>query len=68
MFMTSIRSQWYRLFALGVASLLSMGCAAQTPHSDKPHHTNDGFRNVYPYEQPSFFDFLKWRWNRLWKK
>lgn len=68
MFMTSIRSQWYRLFVLGVAFLFSMGCAAQTPHSDKPHHTKYGFRNVYPYEQPSFFDFLKWRWNRLWKK
>ncbi|MDP6179044.1 MAG: MBL fold metallo-hydrolase, partial [Desulfatiglandales bacterium] len=35
---------------------------------DKPHHTSDGFRNVNMSEQPSFFDFLKWRWGRLWKK
>jgi len=56
------------LLALGIACLFSMTCAAKPPLADKPHHTEDGFRNIYTDGRPSFLDFLKWRWNRLWKK
>ncbi len=52
---------------VGVASLLSMTCAAQRPQTIKPHHTEEGFKNVYIHHEPRFSDFLKWRWNRLWK-
>ncbi|MGB2927663.1 MAG: hypothetical protein WBB70_01990, partial [Desulfobacterales bacterium] len=38
--------------------------SAQPPGSGKPHHTKNGFQNLYPHEKPSFFDFLKWRWRR----
>ncbi len=58
----------YNLFAASVFSLFTMSCTAQTSYLDKPHHTRDGFRNVNMSERSSFFDFLKWRWSRLWKK
>jgi N-acyl-phosphatidylethanolamine-hydrolysing phospholipase D len=32
--------------------------------SGKPHHTKNGFQNLYPHGKPSFLDFLKWRWRR----
>ncbi len=53
---------------LCVAFFFSTNCAAQPVRSDKPHHTKNGFRNVYPFKQKGFFDFLKWRWARLWKE
>ena len=65
--MVSFKLQMWRLFIVGVASLLSMTCAAQRPQTVKPHHTEDGFKNVYIHHDPSFSDFLKWRWNRLGK-
>lgn len=63
-----LRFQMRSLFAVSIACLFSVTCAAKSPHPDKPHHTKDGFKNIYTYEEPGFFDFLKWRWNRLWKK
>jgi L-ascorbate metabolism protein UlaG (beta-lactamase superfamily) len=39
----------------------------QESQHNKPHHTEKGFRNVYPHEAHGFSDFLRWRWNRIWK-
>jgi L-ascorbate metabolism protein UlaG (beta-lactamase superfamily) len=47
---------------------LTQCCSAPLPDPDKPHHTKEGFTNIYSYDEPDFFDFLKWRWQRLWKK
>ncbi|MDX1709014.1 MAG: MBL fold metallo-hydrolase, partial [Desulfobacterales bacterium] len=44
--------------------MAALNCAAQTPSSDKPHHTANGFRNVYAYEERGFGDFIKWRRER----
>lgn len=44
-----------------------LSCAAERPEASKPHHTTDGFKNVHAYAEKGFFDFLKWRWQRLWK-
>ena len=63
----SVSFQMGRLFALSLVPLFLLGCAAHEPHSNKPHHTRDGFRNVHPHEEGAFSDFLKWRWKRLWK-
>ncbi len=52
-------------FTLGL--LFFFGCASQPVASSKPHHTANGFRNVYISDENSFWDFLKWRWQRLFK-
>lgn len=52
---------------MSIIPVLLLSCTAQEPHSNKPHHTQDGFRNVRPCEEHDFLDFLKWRWNRLWR-
>jgi len=48
-------------------SLSASSCAAQNIAPDKPHHTSSGFRNPHMKENPRFFQFLRWRWQRLWK-
>ena len=53
-------------FPMSIISVFLLSCAAQQPNPNKPHHTQDGFRNVGPCEERDFFDFLKWRWYRLW--
>ena len=40
---------------------------AQESQNNKPHHTEKGFRNVHPHQTHGFFDFLRWRWDRIWK-
>ncbi len=65
--MLSIRLQMLRLSVLTFFSLFSITCAAPKTEQSKPHHTKDGFRNVYIADEARFFDFLKWRWNRLGK-
>ncbi|MGD9076433.1 MAG: MBL fold metallo-hydrolase [Desulfobacteraceae bacterium] len=65
--MLSIRFQLWRLSVLTFISLFSLTCAAPKTEQSKPHHTKDGFRNVYITDDSRFFDFLKWRWNRLGK-
>ena len=67
-FRASLSFKRYVLCIVGVVVLSSPACAVQPSHSDKPHHTGDGFRNPNIDEKPRFFDFLKWRWRRLWKK
>jgi N-acyl-phosphatidylethanolamine-hydrolysing phospholipase D len=48
--------------------MLTPCCSAHLTNPDKPHHTKDGFTNIYASDEPGFLDFLKWRWQRLWKK
>jgi hypothetical protein len=55
------------VFILVVLSLSSASCAAQHINPDKPHHTENGFRNPDLKDDHGFFDFLRWRWQRLWK-
>jgi hypothetical protein len=45
--MDPLIAQILRVLTVGVVSLSSLTCSAQTPHPDKPHHTGHGFRNVY---------------------
>ena len=54
------------LFIVFIFSLSAVSCAAQSINPDKPHHTNSGFRNPDLKDDHGFFDFLRWRWNRLW--
>jgi len=56
-----------KLLAVGLLVTLTNTCAAQIPNAVKPHHTPDGFKNLYNYERHGFSDFLKWRWQRLWQ-
>ncbi len=44
-----------------------LGCAVQPTKSAKPHHTQNGFKNIYESDRNSFGDFLRWRWNAFWK-
>jgi N-acyl-phosphatidylethanolamine-hydrolysing phospholipase D len=65
--MDSFCFQISKLFVVSIVLLFSLTCAAQTRPPDKKHYTGDGFRNIYIENKSRFFDFLKWRWNRLWK-
>jgi L-ascorbate metabolism protein UlaG (beta-lactamase superfamily) len=48
--------------------LFSLSTSSGTQGNEKLHHTKKGFRNLYLKEDHSFFHFLKWRWDRLWKR
>ncbi|MEW6671267.1 MAG: MBL fold metallo-hydrolase [Thermodesulfobacteriota bacterium] len=63
----SSRPKKLKLLAFSLLAVLSSTCAAQMPYTAKPHHTPDGFRNLYDYERHGFADFMKWRWQRLWQ-
>jgi L-ascorbate metabolism protein UlaG (beta-lactamase superfamily) len=54
----------FRILTLGVIFMSALNCAAQSPSTDKPHHTAGGFRNVTEYEEHDFWDFIKWRRER----
>ena len=54
----------FRFLTLGLICLSALHGAAQSPPADKPHHTSNGFRNIQPYEENDFWDFLKWRRER----
>ncbi|KPK00770.1 MAG: MBL fold metallo-hydrolase, partial [Nitrospira bacterium SG8_35_4] len=45
----------------------NISCAAQSINPDNPHHAGNGFRNLHLEEDHGFFQFLRWRWERLWK-
>jgi L-ascorbate metabolism protein UlaG (beta-lactamase superfamily) len=45
----------------------SVNCMAQESQHNRAHHTATGFRNVHPHEAHGLSDFLRWRWNRMWK-
>jgi L-ascorbate metabolism protein UlaG (beta-lactamase superfamily) len=48
---------------------LVLGAACSTPVAARAgeHHTEGGFRNPGNYEDRSFLDFLRWRWQRMFK-
>jgi N-acyl-phosphatidylethanolamine-hydrolysing phospholipase D len=53
--------------AFAIFGLLPAGCSGPAVQLDKPHHTEHGFKNIQQTENSKFGDFLKWRWERLWK-
>jgi hypothetical protein len=65
--MGSFLFQIWRLFVLSFVSFFLLTCAAPKTEQNKPHHTEDGFRNIYIADESRFSDFLKWRWNRMGK-
>jgi N-acyl-phosphatidylethanolamine-hydrolysing phospholipase D len=60
--------KWLRPVFMTLGFFFVFGCAAHPVVSAKPHHTHKGFRNVYTSEENSFWDFLKWQWQRRFKK
>jgi L-ascorbate metabolism protein UlaG (beta-lactamase superfamily) len=58
----------FTLLMVNVFFLFVVSCAASLTNRDKPHHTENGFRNLHLEEDHGFSDFLRWRWERLWKK
>ena len=52
---------------MSIVSVSSSSCAAQTINPDKPHYTAKGFTNPDLAEDHGFFQFLRWRWERLFK-
>jgi N-acyl-phosphatidylethanolamine-hydrolysing phospholipase D len=58
----------FRILTLGVIFMSALNCAAQSPSTDKPHHTAGGFRNVTEYKEHDFWDLLKWRRERAKKE
>ena len=58
----------FQFLVIGLICVSAMSCAAQAPSAEKPHHTQNGFRNVHAYEEHDFWDFLKWRRERANKE
>lgn len=67
MIRTISRVRVLRLGVLLLVCMLPLTCAARSPDAAPPHHTPDGFRNVHDYAENGLWDFLTWRWQRLWK-
>ncbi len=63
----SFAFQMGKFLVFPILLFLSLNCMAQESQHNKPHHTEDGFTNVHPHEEHGFSDFLRWRWNRIWK-
>jgi L-ascorbate metabolism protein UlaG (beta-lactamase superfamily) len=50
-----------------IACVCLIACSdKQEVQLEKPHHTAEGFKNLFENESPSRMDFFKWRWER-WK-
>jgi N-acyl-phosphatidylethanolamine-hydrolysing phospholipase D len=63
----SISSNLYRRIFAAIGFFFIFGCAVQPVTSQKPHHTPNGFRNLYINDENSFWDFLRWQWQRIFK-
>ncbi|RJR20022.1 MAG: MBL fold metallo-hydrolase [Nitrospiraceae bacterium] len=48
--------------------LFTVSCASTAEEGTPEHHRDGNFRNVYLQEDHGFFEFVKWRWERLWKE
>jgi L-ascorbate metabolism protein UlaG (beta-lactamase superfamily) len=57
---------WAFLLTLLFALISAAGAKGRVADQGKAHHSDNGFRNLYPVKGPGFLDFLKWRWDRLW--
>jgi N-acyl-phosphatidylethanolamine-hydrolysing phospholipase D len=68
MFHTLVRFSLYAHVIIAAACFFALSCSAQQPAIHKPHHSENGFKNMHEEERPSFFDFLKWRIGRMGKK
>ncbi|MGD2113369.1 MAG: MBL fold metallo-hydrolase [Gammaproteobacteria bacterium] len=56
-----------RTLVLAMAILAGTACATQTTNSARPHHTGNGFTNPQERNSTGLLDFLKWRWQRLFR-
>jgi N-acyl-phosphatidylethanolamine-hydrolysing phospholipase D len=54
------------ILVLGLVAVTVCAMAAP-PGPGKLPHVPSGFRNPQADERPDFVDFLRWRWERLWK-
>ncbi len=54
----------FRCLTLLIIVLMMQNCSARSEHSKPKHHKGDRFVNLYPFKNPGFIDFLKWRWQR----
>ena len=49
--------------AAALAALTLAACGSSPPPAGSPpHHTADGYQNLYPFHQPGLGDILRWRW------
>ena len=44
------------------------GCQGKSGWTGKPHYDGDEFKNVHLYEENTFRDLIKWRWDALFKE
>jgi L-ascorbate metabolism protein UlaG (beta-lactamase superfamily) len=51
---------------ISIFSVSTASCAAQSINPDNPHHDGNGFRNIQLKDDHGFFEFIRWRWERLW--
>jgi L-ascorbate metabolism protein UlaG (beta-lactamase superfamily) len=58
---------YLKLFVLILFVIFLTNCSDQMPYSAKQHYTENGFQNLDDTGRHSFLDFLKWRWQRIWK-
>jgi L-ascorbate metabolism protein UlaG (beta-lactamase superfamily) len=54
-------------FVIALFWISTAVCGTNEIKPDKPHHNKGRFRNVHLKDDRSFFDFLRWRLQRLWK-
>ena len=54
-------------FVISLLWISTASCGTHVINPDKPHHKDGRFRNVYLKEDHGFFDFLRWRLQRIWK-
>jgi L-ascorbate metabolism protein UlaG (beta-lactamase superfamily) len=64
--MSALLPVWIAIL-MSMFSFSNISCATQSVNTDKPHQAGNGFRNLHLEEDHGFFQFLRWRWERLWK-
>jgi N-acyl-phosphatidylethanolamine-hydrolysing phospholipase D len=57
-----------RFLTMSLICMSAMNCAAHTSSAEKPHHTQNGFKNPHEYEEHDFWDLLRWRRERANKE
>lgn len=61
---------FYKLLLFIMLGILCIVMVTLTPRysfADKEHHAGDGFQNIYGSKSKKFFDFIKWRLDRIGK-
>lgn len=55
-------------FVVAAVFLMLLNCSSQNVQAQNSHHTQNGFINPgNDIKQNTFYDFLKWKWEQLWK-